>query len=125
MIKCVLVGIVAAALTSCVIAPPKVTGLLGMSQEEFDQITSVARVKLNAIAPGAHIFRVHDGTDSQGPFTFVYYCVGQGPARHLVLRRIHGHWRVTEAPETIDTEFPEETIITDARGTHGSNQSME
>jgi hypothetical protein len=35
-----------------------------------------------------------------------------GPARHLVVEKVHDQWRVTDAPQKIDIDMPEDAIYT-------------
>jgi hypothetical protein len=85
------------------------------SHEVAAQILAAARAKLTSLAPGAHIFRIHMETYGRA---LVFYRT-DGPARHLVLEKVHDQWRVTDAPPKIDTEMPEDAIYTMLRERSG------
>ena len=117
-----IIGIaILAMLTSCVTsAPPELTGFQP-SDQTLAQMLAVSRVKLASVAPGAHIFRVHMENYDRA---LVFYRT-DGPTRHLVVEKVHGEWRVTDAPKKVDTELPEDLIYTWLRGCRGSNQTMQ
>jgi len=114
------------SLTASAATRPHVTGISWFGQAALNEILAISRTKLQTVAPAAYIFRVHIDADQKGYFAAAYYRTGNsGAARHLLLREVRGHWRVTEAPAKIDYETPDEAIITGSRNAPKSNQAMQ
>jgi hypothetical protein len=99
----------AALMASCTTTSmsPELTGYQP-TKETLSEILAVSRAKLASVAPGAHIFRIHIDRSLRA---LVFYRT-DGPARHLVVEKVHDHWQVTDAPQKIDTEMPEDLIYT-------------
>jgi type IV pilus biogenesis protein CpaD/CtpE len=95
-------------LSSCAATEPQLSGAL-RGDADTREILRVARAKLQTLAPGAYIFRMHFPI---GDSVSVYYRTGSsGPARHLVIRKLNGRWTVTDAASKIDYDLPEESVI--------------
>jgi hypothetical protein len=90
---------------------PELTGYQPDDQA-LTEILAVSRAKLASIAPGAHIFRVHCPRQTFKYLRALVFYRTDGPARHLVVEKIADHWKVTDAPQKIDTEMPEDLIYT-------------
>ena len=105
--------IAAALLSSCTTTSitPELTGYQP-TEQALTEILAVSRAKLASIAPGAHIFRVHIPRHTGRYLQALVFYRTDGPARHLVVEQIGDHWQVTDAPQKIDTEMPEELIYT-------------
>ena len=81
--------------------PPNIYGsVYQLSPADTEKAVAVAREDLARSVPAYHIFRVWiQSADEVRP----YYRSGDGPARHLVVKRIRGKWRVTARPQSIDS----------------------
>ena len=97
------------ALTSCENLPPLAYGRVGaLPPQDIEHAVAVARQQLAHSVAGYEIFRVWIVSQDE---VHVYYRSYAGPARHLVLERVYGQWRVTGGGGVIDDEL-EEIIVT-------------
>jgi hypothetical protein len=82
-----------------------------LSDADFRALLAVARAKLVTLAPHSGIFDVKVISSTK---VYAYYGDrSTGLAHHLVLERVRGSWRVTDAPRLPDQiyKFEEEDVI--------------
>ena len=88
---------------SCASAlPDKLGHIYQLSDPDTAHAVEAARLHLARSVPAYHVFRVWIESSDEA---WVYYRSNGGSARHLIVRRIKGGWRVTGAPQSIDTDL--------------------
>jgi translation initiation factor IF-1 len=106
MPRAILMPLCLLALASCAELPPQVYGAIyHITPSAREEVLAVARHYLGARVPGYHIFRLWIEWNDE---VHVYYRSYAGPARHIIVRRIKGDWRVTD--EQVKKAYPEEEL---------------